>query len=125
MIIPGSATYIYKTGTKIDKKKKNKYQIKQDALKKLVQDSLWDSKHLFFKTKLAKTNTLANAREAIGFIPWDFNLPDDKATYAKAWDQLLDTGGFKAPWGLTTAERREPTVKNKPIPSSANFSYSC
>lgn len=92
---------------------KNKYQVKQDALKNLVQDSLWDSKYLFFKTKLAKTNTLANAREAIGFIPWDFNLPDDKAIYARAWDQLLDTGGFIAPWGLTTAERREPTFRTR------------
>jgi hypothetical protein len=28
--------------------------------------------------------------------------------YAKQWDQLLDTAGFKAPWGITTAERRHP-----------------
>lgn len=92
---------------------KAKYQAKQAVLKKLVQDSLWDAKANFFKTKLAKTNALANAREAIGFIPWDFNLPDDQAVYAKAWDQLLDTAGFNAPWGLTTAERREPTFRTR------------
>jgi hypothetical protein len=30
-----------------------------------------------------------------------------------AWDQLIDTAGFKAPWGLTTAERREPTFRTR------------
>lgn len=66
----------------------------------------------FFETKLAK-GKLANAREAIGFIPWDFNLPDDKPEYALAWNQLLDTAGFDAPWGLTTAERRNPTFRTR------------
>ncbi|MFM6976514.1 MAG: MGH1-like glycoside hydrolase domain-containing protein, partial [Sphingobacteriaceae bacterium] len=31
-----------------------------------------------------------------------------KSTYAKAWNQLTDSAGFTAPWGLTTAERRHP-----------------
>lgn len=91
---------------------KQKYLAKAEVLKKLVQDSLWDANSSFFKTKLSK-GKLATAREAIGFIPWDFNMPDDKATYAKAWDQLLDTAGFNAPWGLTTAERREPTFRTR------------
>jgi hypothetical protein len=89
-----------------------KYQAKAAVLKKLVQDSLWNAKSIFFETRKAKGG-LANVREAIGFTPWDFNLPDDNATYAKAWDQLLDTAGFKAPWGLTTAERREPTFRTR------------
>jgi hypothetical protein len=91
---------------------KAKYSAKEIQLRSLVLDSLWDDKGLFFKTKLAK-NGLTNAREAIGFIPWYFNLPVDKATYAQAWDQLIDTAGFKAPWGLTTAERREPTFRTR------------
>jgi len=91
---------------------KVKYQQKATELKKLVQDSLWNSSSSFFETKLAKKG-LANVREAIGFTPWDFNLPDDKNSYAKAWDQLLDTAGFKAPWGLTTAERRNPTFRTR------------
>ena len=89
-----------------------KYQAKANVLKKLVQDSLWNAKSMFFETRKAKGG-LANVREAIGFTPWDFNLPDDNATYAKAWDQLLDTAGFKAPWGLTTAERRDPTFRTR------------
>jgi hypothetical protein len=91
---------------------KQKYQNKQALLKKLVQDSLWDASTSFFKTRNAKGG-LAKAREAIGFVPWDFNLPDDNGNYAKAWDQLLDTGGFKSAWGLTTAERREPTFRTR------------
>src|SRR5690606_18619368 len=31
----------------------NKYQAKADKLKKLTQDSLWDAKAKFFKTKMA------------------------------------------------------------------------
>ncbi|WP_165825347.1 MGH1-like glycoside hydrolase domain-containing protein [Pedobacter yonginense] len=89
-----------------------KYQVKSNQLKQLVQDSLWNSKSAFFETKLQKGG-LANVREAIGFIPWEFNLPDDAPKYAKAWNQLLDTAGFKAPWGLTTAERRNPTFRTR------------
>ena len=89
-----------------------KYQLKANTLKKLVQDSLWNTNDIFFETRKAKGG-MADVREAIGFIPWDFNLPDDKPQYAKAWVQLLDTAGFKAPWGLTTAERREPTFRTR------------
>nr|WP_202947173.1 glycosyl hydrolase family 65 protein [Pedobacter agri] len=90
----------------------SKYQAKAAAVKKLVQDSLWNSSEVFFETRKAKGGS-SNVREAIGFTPWDFNLPDDRAEYAKAWNQLLDTAGFKAPWGLTTAERREPTFRTR------------
>ncbi|KLT64428.1 glycosyl hydrolase family 65 protein [Pedobacter sp. BMA] len=89
-----------------------KYQEKSARIKSLVQDSLWNSNENFFETRKAKGGSSA-VREAIGFTPWDFNLPDDKAVYAKAWDQLLDTAGFKATWGLTTAERREPTFRTR------------
>lgn len=89
-----------------------KYRNKAIIIKKLVQDSLWNHSSLFFETRKAKGGS-ANVREAIGFTPWDFNLPDDDANYAKAWDQLLDTAGFKAPWGLTTAERRNPTFRTR------------
>jgi hypothetical protein len=95
-----------------DQKIQYNFDNKALLLKKLIQDSLWDTTDQFFKTKLAKGG-LASAREAIGFIPWNFNLPADQAKFAKAWDQLIDTGGFKAPWGLTTAERREPTFRTR------------
>jgi hypothetical protein len=38
-------------------------------------------------------------------------LPADKKQYAKQWDQITAATGFKAPWGLTTAERRHPLFR--------------
>ena len=48
--------------------------------------------------------TFSSAREAIGYVPWMFHLPD--ARHAAAWSQFTDLAGFHAPFGLTTAERR-------------------
>jgi len=95
-----------------DKTLAEKYKDKAAILKKLVQDSLWNVSASFFETRKAKGGS-SEVREAIGFTPWEFNLPDDQSNYAKAWDQLLDTTGFKAPWGLTTAERRNPTFRTR------------
>jgi hypothetical protein len=87
-----------------------KYARRAARLKRLVHDSLWDEKASFFKVR-HPDGSLDNAREAIGLIPWYFNLPGDEKKYAKAWDQILDTAGFNAPWGLTTAERRHPLFR--------------
>lgn len=86
------------------------YEQRAARLKSLVQDSLWDSNAHFFKVRF-EDGTLSDAREAIGYIPWYFNLPDDQSTYAEAWKQIKDTAGFCAPWGLTTAERRHPEFR--------------
>lgn len=83
------------------------YQAKAQALKKLVQELLWDPQHQFFKARLA-AGGLADVREIIGFTPWYFNLPDAGRGYEAAWKQLMDPQGFYAPCGPTTAERRHP-----------------
>ena len=67
-------------------------------------------KKVFFKV-LHTNGELDDAREAIGFIPWYFNLPYNKKKYSRQWDQLIDTTGFDAPWGITTAERRHPLFR--------------
>ncbi|TDH28817.1 glycoside hydrolase [Segetibacter sp. 3557_3] len=87
-----------------------KYERKATQLKSIVQDYLWNDTSAFFEVR-HENGKFAKAREAIGFIPWYFNLPDDKAKYAKQWDQLSDTTGFRAPWGLTTAEIRHPEFR--------------
>lgn len=87
------------------------YQAKADFLRKAVTDSLWDKKASFYKVKLEKEGVLCDAREALGYIPWYFNLPADKANFVAQWDQLVDTSGFKAKWGITTAERRHPLFR--------------
>lgn len=89
-----------------------KYTDYARSLRKLVLDSLWDEEDQFFKTRLEK-GYLHSTREAIGYIPWYFHLPPDKAIYGQAWLQLPDTAGFNAPWGTTTAERREPTFRTR------------
>ncbi|SFW52341.1 MGH1-like glycoside hydrolase domain-containing protein [Chitinophaga sancti] len=87
------------------------YTADADKIKSLAEDSMWDRTASFFKVRLAKGG-LSDAREEIGFIPWYFNLPADKPMYARAWQQLTDTAGFNAPWGITTAERRHPLFRS-------------
>jgi hypothetical protein len=84
------------------------YSAKAAALKKLVQDDLWDPQAQFFKIRW-ENGQISNAREEIGFIPWYFELPD--AGYEAAWAQLSDEHGFWAPFGITTAERRDPRFR--------------
>jgi hypothetical protein len=83
------------------------YAAKAKQLRADVQKTLWDPKADFFKVQYAKGG-LCEAREELGYIPWYFDLPADKPQYARQWTQLTDEGGFKAPWGITTAERRAP-----------------
>lgn len=84
------------------------YRQKASRIKQMFQAHLWDKQAQFFKVRLAD-GRLSDAREAIGLIPWYFNLPDPG--YETAWLQVLDPNGFKAPWGLTTAERRHPQFR--------------
>jgi hypothetical protein len=88
------------------------YAEKAAKLKSLTQSLLWDEKASFFKVRF-ENETFSDAREAIGFIPWYFGLPDDDARFATAWQQLTDPHGFWLPWGLTTAERRHPTFMSR------------
>ena len=90
---------------------KTLYDNKAAKLKALVQTHLWNDSDSFFEVRLENGN-LSQVREAIGFIPWYFNLPDDSKEFAKAWEQLIDTAGFKAPWGITTAEQRHPQFRS-------------
>lgn len=108
----------------------DRYLVKALALKEAVQRKLWDGRAGFFKTlsndagirqnlsviahwpqlktMLARNvaNSLVPVRELQGYLPWYFHLPDDG--YEEAWRQLLDPEGFNAPFGPTTAERRDP-----------------
>ena len=81
---------------------------KADALGDKIRDSLWDADAQFFKVRL-ESGKLSDAREAIGFLPWTFDLA--RPEHAAAWRQLRDPAGFMAPHGLTTAERRHPKFR--------------
>ncbi len=80
-------------------------------LKTLIDQRLWDDRNHFYGT-LTETDSLADVRELIGYLPWYFALPDDDSTrYKEAWMQLLDPEGFDAPFGMTTAEQRHPLFR--------------
>ena len=83
------------------------FRLKAAAIKKLVQERLWDPKAQFFKVlPRGENKPLANVRELHGFTPWYFDLPDPE--FAVAWKQAIDPQGFMAPFGLATAEQRHP-----------------
>ena len=82
---------------------------KSDTLKQLLQTKLWNPKHEFFETWKFVGDTSANVKEAIGFIPWYFNIPDKQ--YSSAWKSLMSTKEFCAPFGITTADRSHPLFR--------------
>jgi hypothetical protein len=86
------------------------YDAKADAIRAQMIDALWDSDAKFFKVRF-EGDGLSDAREAIGYIPWAFDLaaPD----HAEAWKQFTDSAGFWAPRGLTTAEQRHPEFRTR------------
>ncbi|MDR0891195.1 MAG: six-hairpin glycosidase [Mediterranea sp.] len=86
------------------------YELQADTLRHLVQGKLWNERQQFFET--LRPDSSANVREAIGYIPWYFNLPDTTRQYGEAWRQVTDAKGFSAPFGLTTAERRHPLFRS-------------
>ena len=89
------------------------FRLKAEALKALVDGKLWNGRLQFYGT-LTTTDSLAEVRELIGYLPWYVNMPDDDAPrYAPAWRQLLDVKGFDAPFGMTTAERRHPLFRKR------------
>jgi hypothetical protein len=87
------------------------YNRKADSLKARIQQKLWNPQSLFFET-LKENGRFAGVREAIGFLPWMVKLPDPGRGFEVAWKQLMDPGGFLAPFGLTTAERRHPEFRS-------------
>jgi len=87
-----------------------RYEQKADTLRNLIEGKLWNTSQQFFET--LRGDSSAQVREAIGYIPWYFNLPEIGSKYDVAWQQLLDEKGFSAPYGLTTAERRHPDFRS-------------
>ncbi|WP_187774943.1 MGH1-like glycoside hydrolase domain-containing protein [Pedobacter sp. BS3] len=105
---------------------------KASRLKQLLLTKLWDPQAGFFKTlplsneefsKIsiperykksfhvfpADSVKLVDVRELHGYTPWYFNIPDKQQSVA--WKFLVDTNGFKAPFGPTTAERAHPDFR--------------
>jgi len=99
------------------------YAARAADLKARVQEELWDPDRQFFLHQFARdelngiralsrtyqTGRYAgnpHGRELIGYVPWQFSLPD--SGYEAAWRFVMDTAYFLAPYGPTTVERNDP-----------------
>jgi hypothetical protein len=71
---------------------------------------LWNPDAQFFEV-VHPAEGFSNVREEIGFIPWLFEVPVRESGYERAWAQLIEPDGFRAPFGITTAERRHPQFR--------------
>jgi hypothetical protein len=109
-----------------DKKTADAYRERAARLKENLQKKLWDPKRDFFfhmaKQDEKKDGDVVKAlsltyqsgkyagsphgRELIGYVPWQFNLPD--AGHESAWKFLMDRDYFFADYGPTTVGRRDP-----------------
>jgi Mannosylglycerate hydrolase MGH1-like glycoside hydrolase domain/Glycosyl hydrolase family 65, C-terminal domain len=94
-------------------------------LQQRVEQQLWDAKREFFFHQFAHderggvsalTRTYESGkfagdphgRELIGYVPWQFELPERGKGYERAWRFLMDSSYFFAPYGPTTTERHDP-----------------
>jgi hypothetical protein len=89
----------------------DEFAAKAATLRRLTQAALWNAEAQFFEVQL-EDGSSANVREAIGFIPWYFKLPEPGRGYENAWKQFAHDSGFRAPFGNTTAERRHPQFRS-------------
>jgi hypothetical protein len=101
------------------------YTAKADALKRLIEVKLWNPKDQFYEAVSPSADSgirkqkkfldpgtqlqFSGVRELIGYIPWQFNLPQPGR--AVAWTQLFDPQGFAGKFGPATAERRSPRFR--------------
>jgi hypothetical protein len=86
------------------------FEAKAIALRKSVESTLWNKSLEFFGSVTEELSPIP-VREQIGFIPWYFELPEKNKGYEAAWTQFTDEQGFKADFGITTAERRHPQFR--------------
>lgn len=101
------------------------FALRADSLRQRVHEELWDERRGFFLHQFAQdekdgvkalsrtyeTGRYAgdpHGRELIGYVPWQFNLPEPSKGYERAWRFLMDTAHFLAPFGPTTTERHDP-----------------
>ena len=107
------------------------YSARADSLRQRVEEELWDERRTFFLHQFAhdekdgvraRTRTYesgryagdAHGRELIGYVPWQFDLPEPGKGYERAWRFVMDTSYFLAPYGPTTTERHDPQFTISP-----------
>ncbi|MBL8843174.1 MAG: hypothetical protein JNL90_16760 [Planctomycetes bacterium] len=111
-----------------------RFRERAEALRANVQALLWDPRREFFfpmarddeerDGQVVKAGTLTYqsgpfagspyGRELIGYVPWQFGLPERDAGFEVAWKKLMESDGFSAPFGPTTVERKDPLFLLEP-----------
>src|SRR5579864_1597935 len=109
-----------------DKETARAHRDKAAMIKGALQRKLWDpERHFFFHMFkqdeerdgfVVKAGTLTyqtgkcagnpHGRELIGYVPWQFHLPDPG--HESAWEFLMDRDSFFADFGPTVTERHDP-----------------
>ncbi|MFM2096086.1 MAG: Beta-L-arabinobiosidase precursor, partial [Planctomycetota bacterium] len=104
------------------------FDAKAEAIKRELQNRLWDERRQFFLqmyrrdeerdgflvkalSKTYETGQFAGSphgRELIGYVPWQFNMPDRDRGFEHAWKFLMDPDFFYATFGPCTVERHDP-----------------
>ena len=85
------------------------YAARAEAIRTRVQADLWNPALQHFTDRYKVSNEhvrywdFVRGRELVGYVPWAFDLPDDSAKYAAAW-QHLSPETLAGPAGLRTVE---------------------
>jgi hypothetical protein len=103
------------------------FAARASALKQKVQQELWNPQVNSFEDRFTARYPNLNYQfidspELAGMIPWNFELPDDTATYATAWNRVLSTSGFNGPYGLRTVAPDSPHYMN-PAPQAPGSDF--
>lgn len=87
-----------------------KYFDKAAALRKNIEENLWNDSLQHFTDRLKVNNQFVKfwdfirGRELAGIIPWYFNLPSDNPRFNQAWKHIIDTNQLLGQYGLRTNE---------------------
>ncbi len=88
----------------------NSYEEKADAIKKQLQEDLWNRELRHFTDRYKADNDFVKywdfirGRELVGFVPWTYQIPDNNDIFNSAWQHLMDTTKFNGKYGLRTVE---------------------
>ncbi len=86
------------------------YLKRAESIKIKVENDLWDDSLHHFIDRYKVSNGFVHywnfirGRELAGYVPWDYNLPDNNAKFNSAWSNLMDTTKFLGQYGLRTVE---------------------
>lgn len=90
------------------------YAQRAATLKTTMQNALWNSTFSHFIDRYQVNNQYVKyydfiiGRELVGYLPWTFNITDDRTDYNAAWSHLLNTAQLAGKAGPRTNEPSSP-----------------